>query len=80
MIVTPDCHTIADAVTLINTFSQDLTQVEEILISAVMPIMSLYRLPQGQYGYTGHVVNLHRMWPPLPRVCHDCLLTWMSLL
>ncbi|CAI8017284.1 hypothetical protein GBAR_LOCUS10520, partial [Geodia barretti] len=35
-----------------------LTQVEEMLISAVMPIMSLYRLPQGQYGYTGHVVNL----------------------
>ena len=31
---------------------------EEMLISAVMPIMSLYRLPQGQYGYTGHVVNL----------------------
>ena len=29
-----------------------------MLISAVMLIMSLYRLPQGQYGYTGHVVNL----------------------
>ena len=41
-----------------NTFSQGLTQVEEMLISAVMPIMSLYRLPQEQYGYTGHVVNL----------------------
>ena len=25
---------------------------------AVMPIMSVYRLPQGQYGYSGHVVNL----------------------
>ena len=37
---------------------QGLTQVEEMLISAVMPIMSLYRLPLGQYGYTGHVVNL----------------------
>ena len=23
-----------------------------------MPIMSVYRLPQGQYGYSGHVVNL----------------------
>ena len=34
---------------------QGLTQVEEM---AVMPIMSLYRLPHGQYGYTGHVVNL----------------------
>ena len=29
-----------------------------MLISAVMPIMSVYRLPLGQYGYSGHVVNL----------------------
>ena len=29
-----------------------------MLVSAVMPIMSVYRLPQGQYGYSGHVVNL----------------------
>ena len=29
-----------------------LTQVEK------MPIMSVYRLPQGQYGCSGHVVNL----------------------
>ena len=27
----------------------------EVLVSAVMPIMSVYRLPQGQYGYSGHV-------------------------
>ena len=38
--------------------SSGLTQVEEMLISAVMPIMSVYRLPLGQYGYSGHVVNL----------------------
>ena len=37
---------------------QGLTQVEEMLISAVMPIMSVYRLPQGQFGYSGHVINL----------------------
>ena len=37
---------------------QGLTQVEEMLISAVLPIMTLYRLPQGQYGYSGHVINL----------------------
>ena len=30
-------------------------QVEEMLVSAVMPI---YRLPLGQYGYTGHIINL----------------------
>ena len=29
-----------------------------MLISAIMPIMSIYRLPHGQYGYSGHVVNL----------------------
>ena len=40
------------------TLLQGLTQVEEMLVSAVMPIMSIYRLPHGQYGYTGHVINL----------------------
>jgi len=29
-----------------------------MLISAVLPIMSIYRLPLGQYGYSGHAVNL----------------------
>ena len=29
-----------------------------MLIAAVVPIMSIYRLPHGQYGYTGHVINL----------------------
>lgn len=37
---------------------QGLTQAEEMLISAVMPIMSIYKLPHGQYGYSGHVINL----------------------
>ena len=37
---------------------QGLTQVEKMLISAVMPMMSLYRLPLGQYGYSAHVINL----------------------
>ena len=35
-----------------------LTQVEEMLISSVMPIMSLYHLPHGQFGYSGHIINL----------------------
>lgn len=34
-------------------------QVEEILIAAVMPIMSIYHLPHGQYGYSRHVINLY---------------------
>ena len=29
-----------------------------MLISAVLPIMSLYQLPHGQYAYNGHVINL----------------------
>ena len=29
-----------------------------MLISAVLPIMSLYKLPRGQYAYSGHVINL----------------------
>ena len=29
-----------------------------MLISAVMHIMSMEKLPHGQYGYSGHVVNL----------------------
>ncbi len=29
-----------------------------MLISAVLPIMTIYRLPQGQFGYSGHVINL----------------------
>ena len=37
---------------------QGLTQVDEMLISPVMPIMSVYHLPLGQYGYSGHVINL----------------------
>ena len=33
-------------------------QVEEMLIAMVLPIMTVYRLPHGQYGYSGHVLNL----------------------
>ena len=37
---------------------QGLTQIEEMLISTVMPMMSMYHPPFGQYGYSGHVINL----------------------
>ena len=43
-----------------TTFLQGLTQVKEMLISAVMPIICIYRLPHGQYSYSGHVINLHQ--------------------
>ena len=29
-----------------------------MLISRILPIMSIYRLPHGQYGHSGHVLNL----------------------
>ena len=29
-----------------------------MLISPVLPIMTLYRLPHGQYSYSGHIINL----------------------
>jgi len=29
-----------------------------MLISAALPIMSLYKLPLGQYAYSGHIINL----------------------
>ena len=29
-----------------------------MLISVVMPVMSIYKLPHGQYGYSGHIINL----------------------
>ena len=29
-----------------------------MLISGVLPIMSLYQLPHGQYAYSGHVIKL----------------------
>ena len=41
----------------VPTELQGLTQIEEMLTS-VMPMMSLYHLPYGQYGYSGHVINL----------------------
>ena len=29
-----------------------------MLISPILPMMSIYRLPHGQCGYSGHVINL----------------------
>ena len=37
---------------------QNLTQVEEMLIARVSPIMYIYRKHGGQRGYKGHVLNL----------------------
>ena len=46
-----------------------------MLISPVIPMMSVYRLPHGQYGYSGHVINLPqdvlRFVNSLPRLPSD---------
>ena len=36
---------------------RDLTEVEEMLIARVFPVMSVYRLRGGQHGYRGNVIN-----------------------
>ena len=51
---------------------QGLSEVEQMLISPVIPLMSIHRLPHGQYGYSGHVINLPQDVPSfvmhLPRL------------
>ena len=37
---------------------EGLTQIEEMLIAKVCPIMSVYRKHGGQRGYKGHLLNL----------------------
>jgi len=36
---------------------QGLTELEEMLIARVFPVMSVYRLREGQHGYRGNVIN-----------------------
>ena len=36
---------------------QGLTELEEMLIARVFPVMSVYRLRGGQHGYRGNVIN-----------------------
>ena len=36
---------------------QDLTEIEEMLIAQIFPIVSVYCLREGQYSYRGNVIN-----------------------
>ena len=49
-----------------------------MLISGVLPIMSLYRLPHGQYAYSGHVIKLPQDVASLPRLPSelDIIVVW----
>ena len=52
-----------------------LTQAEELLISGVIPIISVHKLPYGQMGYKGHVINfpqeVSEVAEILPRLPND---------
>ena len=37
-----------------------LSYVEEMLIALVHPVISVYRIKGGQYGYSGHVINFQQ--------------------
>ena len=41
----------------IKKMLEDMTMIEEMLISPVLPGMSIYRLPDGQNVSRGHMVN-----------------------
>ena len=47
-----------DLVLIVSCSSGIDTEEMLMLISSVVPIMSYYRLPHGQYAYSGHVINL----------------------
>ena len=36
---------------------QELSEIEEMLITRVFPVISVYRLREGQYGYCENVIN-----------------------
>ena len=36
---------------------QDLTEIEEMLIAQIFPVVSVYCLRGGQYAYRGNVIN-----------------------
>ena len=43
-----------------------LTQVEQLLIAQIIPMMTIVRLPRGgQFGYSGNVINLPQDLPAL---------------
>ena len=54
--------------------TQGLPQVEEMLVSPPLPIMT-YRLPHGQYGYSVHIINhpqdVASFANSLPRAPHE---------
>ena len=39
-----------------------------MLIFVVLPIMSVYKLPHGQFAYSGHVINTEMHWRALQAV------------
>ena len=50
---------------------ENLTQIEEMLIARVFPVMSVYTKPGGQRAYRGHCINfpqeVQQLFYTLPR-------------
>lgn len=50
---------------------QNLTQIEEMLIARVFPVISVYTKPGGQRAYRGYCINLpqevQQVFSSLPR-------------
>ena len=59
---------------------QGLSQAEEMLISQVLPIMSIYTLPRGQTEYSGHVINLTQDISSFLMNFRNYQVTWIFLL
>jgi hypothetical protein len=61
---------------------KDINEVEEMLIALVCPVMKVYVKTGGNYGYTGHVINLPQdvggFAKTLPRRVEDLPIIWLK--
>lgn len=69
------CFSVENDMAMLNEL-KDLTQIEEILIARVLPIMNIYCKPKGgQHAYKGHVItfpcNVQRVADVLPHLPTD---------
>ncbi|CAG8661439.1 4989_t:CDS:2 [Ambispora leptoticha] len=69
----------------VPTELQGLTDIEEMLIAQVFPVMSVYTLRGGQYGYRGNIINFPQdiaefttRLPHHPSSLEICVVRWQS--
>ena len=56
---------------VIIVIAKNLSGDKKMLISPVIPMMSLYCLPHGQYSYSGYIINLPQDVKFLCSHCQD---------